>query len=66
MGEIMQMVREICTANAETIAMNDLLKRLQKKQTALGIEKEELKDVLNYYKKLQVVHVNDDEEVLFL
>lgn len=66
MGEIMQMVREICNATSETIAMNDLLKRLQKKQTALGIEKEELKDVLNYYKKLQVVHVNDDEEVLFL
>ena len=28
MGEIMQMVREICNANSETIAMNDLLKRL--------------------------------------
>mmetsp|Transcript_40568 Transcript_40568/g.53215 ORF Transcript_40568/g.53215 Transcript_40568/m.53215 type:complete len:85 (+) Transcript_40568:2024-2278(+) len=33
MGEIMRVVKDVCTANShEPIALNDLLKRLQKKQ----------------------------------
>ena len=67
MGEIMRLVREACTANnSEPIAMNDLLKKLQKKQQSMGVEKDELQEVLKYYKKLQVIHVNTDEEVFFV
>jgi len=30
------------------------------------VEKDELMSVLDYYKKLSVLHVNDEEEVFFI
>jgi hypothetical protein len=48
--------------------MGDILKRLSKGPVAatLKLKKEELADVLDYYKKLQVVYTDSDENVIFL
>ena len=46
--------------------MSDLVKRLNKKQTANGVEKDELREVLKYYANLSVVYINEDEQVMFL
>jgi len=46
----MKLVRETCVLNEMIpLALNDLLKKLQKKSSTLGVEKDELKSVLEYY-----------------
>ena len=53
MTEIMQNVREVLMANqGNPLAINEILKRIQKQHKLVHIEKDRLKETLNYYSKL--------------
>lgn len=68
-AEVMRAIRQICTINgdAEPITIHELYKRMQKQNSSLSnIEKDELKSILDYYHKLQVVYVSPDQEVMFI
>ena len=66
-AEVMRSVREICSAggNNEPVSIHEIYKRMQKKNV-LNIEKDELRTILEYYAKLQVVYVSPDQEVVFI
>jgi len=66
-SEVMRLVREICVgANGSPVALNEIYKRMQKRNASLSVDKEELKNIINYYSRLQVVYMNPDEEVCFI
>ena len=65
--ESMKLMREITTAlKNEPIAVADLYKRMLKRQPSLPLSREELDKILDYYKRLNVVYVDGDEQVIFL
>lgn len=67
MSSIINAVREVMnSSDASSLNVGDILKRLSKGPSALKLKKEELLDVLDYYKKLQVIYVDQDENVVFL
>ena len=47
--------------------LNAIVRNIQKSAfSSVRVDKEELVEVLNYYKKLQIVYVDQDENVVFL
>ena len=53
MTEIMHNVREVLSANeGGSLAMNEILKRIQKQHKLVHIDKDKLKETLDYYSKL--------------
>jgi C4-type Zn-finger protein len=66
MSEIIQVVREVMQGSANMNA-NEILKRLGKSHLqALKLSKEELMDALLYYKKLSIIYIDEEENVVFL
>ena len=55
----MQQVREICQTSNEMLSTNEIFKRMQKRQSVCQ-NKDELDTVLNYYKNLSVLYINED------
>lgn len=54
-------------ANAQSMNATEIVKKITKGvQAGLKINKEELMEVLDYYKKLQVIYVDGDENVIFI
>lgn len=68
MSIIINAVREaMSSANTQQMNVNEILKRMQKVSASqIKLKKEELMDALEYYKKLQVIYVDSDENVIFL
>ena len=65
-AEVMRRVKDIWEANQQSpISINELFKRLSQKHR-LNIQKEELKQIINYYQSLSVLYVNPDNEVMFV
>lgn len=61
MGQVMGAVREIVTTSGQrSISVLEILKRIKRVNSALIVEKEELEQILDYYKKMQVVYINPD------
>lgn len=55
------------SAGAEEMNVSEIIKRVQKTvHSQLKLKKDELMEVLDYYKKLQVVYVDPEENVIFL
>lgn len=47
--------------------ISDIIKKIQKSHlSAVKVNKEEMLEVLNHYKKLQIVYLDQDENVVFL
>ena len=56
-------------SNQQQMHIDDIMKRLQRTDPAKyskQFNKDNLLDVLNYYKKLSVIYVDNDDNVLFL
>ena len=56
-------------SNQQQMHIEDIMKRLQRTDPtkySKQFTKDNLLDVLNYYKKLSVIYVDNDENVLFL
>lgn len=57
-------------AAEQQMHVDDIMKRLQRtdpaKYSSKSFNKDNLLDVLNYYKKLSVIYVDNDDNVLFL
>ena len=69
MSTVMKLIRDqFKLTNESSIAMGDLVKRLNKKGSSLPrqIAKEDLAEILDYYKRMQVIHVDDEEQVMIL
>lgn len=67
MSSIINAVREVMsTQESHSMNVGDILKRLAKGANAMKLKKDELIDCLDYYKKLQVIYVDQDENVVFL
>jgi len=62
----MRHVKEIWEQHKEPISINELHKRIQKRNASVRVEREDLEEILNYYHKLSVVYVNNDKEVMFI
>jgi len=62
MNIVMKSIREICKTGTP-MYMNAILKNLNRKGSGIPkqLAKEDLSEILDYYKKLQVVHVDDEE-----
>jgi hypothetical protein len=54
------------TQDSPAMHINEILKKLQKGPLQLKLRKEELTDCLDHYKKLSVVYVDGEENVIFL
>ena len=66
-AEVMRHVKDICQQNNnEPISVNEIFKKLGKKASQVSIDKEHLKSIINYYSRLQVLYMNQDEEVVFV
>ena len=52
--------------NGQPLAIVELLKRIKKTNAVITVNKEEFTDILDYYKKLQVLYIDEDEHVMFL
>jgi DNA replication licensing factor MCM7 len=68
MSKIISAVREIVEKEKDQqFSAAEILKRLIKDGLGMkGLKKEELMDVLNYYKRLQVIYMDEHETVVFL
>ena len=62
----MNKVRAIVSACPSGITIRECLKRMEKQNDGFKTTHDFLVETLNYYKKLQVVHVDDDEVIMFL
>ncbi len=64
----MQAVRDIMTSqNVQQMNVSEIIKKAQKGiHSGLKLNKEELLQVLEYYKRLQVIYVDQDENVIFI
>lgn len=65
MSQIINAVREIMKKE-QGMNINEIMKKISKGVHLMRLKKEELTDVLEYYKKLQVIYVDPDENVFFL
>lgn len=66
MSDIIRTVRELMAGNSSMNA-NEILKRLSKSHLqSMKLSKEDLMDALNHYKKLSIIYVDEDENVVFL
>lgn len=68
MSSIINAVREVMQlASTQSMNVSEILKRMSKSHlSTLKLRKDELLDVLEHYKKLQVIYVDQDENVIFL
>ena len=48
------------------MSITEILKKISKGASHMKLQKADLMDVLEYYKKLQVVYVDPEENVIFL
>jgi len=46
--------------------VNEIMKKIKNTHVSIKVEKDELMDVFNHYKKLQVVYIDPDENIVFL
>ena len=65
MSQIISAVREVMH-DQQSMNISEILKKISKGAYQLRMKKEDLIDVLEHYKKLQVVYVDPDENVIFL
>lgn len=65
MSKVINAVREIMN-DGQPMNVNEIMKKLLKGAYSLKLKKEELTDVLDYYKKLNIIYVDGDENVIFL
>ena len=57
--DIMRHVREVLSGNnMNPLSVNEILKRMQKQQKLLNIDKAKLRETLDYYSNLHVVYVS--------
>ena len=68
MSDIIKAVREVMNAQGtQSMNVGEIIRKIQKSHlSAVRVEKDELMEVLNYYKKLQVVFLDSEENVIFL
>lgn len=68
MSQIIKTVRDVMEqAKKQSMNVNEIVKNIQKSNfSSVRVDKEELMDVLNHYKKLQIVYVDQDENLVFL
>ena len=67
MNQVMKQIR-YQAQSSQPLYIGDILKRLNRKGSGLAkqVVKEDLVSILDYYKRIQVLHVDDEEQVLFL
>jgi DNA replicative helicase MCM subunit Mcm2 (Cdc46/Mcm family) len=67
MSEVIKLVREAMSGGNQ-MKVGDILRAIGKNRMhSIGqLDREELLGVLNHYKKLQIIYIDDDENVLFL
>ena len=66
-AEVMRHVKDICqNNNNEPISVNEIFKKLSKHNAQNSVDKEQLKNIITYYSRLQVLYMNQDEEVVFV
>lgn len=66
MTEVIKAVREtIQEARQNSLKIGEIVKALQKKRM-ITTDREELLAVLTHYSKLQIIHLDQDENVIFL
>ena len=65
---IIKAVRDVMkTEKANMMNIGDILKKVQKGiYSTLNLDREKLTQVLDHYKNLQVVYIDNDQNVLFL
>ena len=69
MAQIINLVRDLIKQSAsQQMSINEIMKAAQKNRThAIGqLDRQELVDTVNYYKGLQVLFVDENENILFL
>ena len=67
MANVMRTVRAIINENQQkSLAINEIFKRMKKHRNESLTNVEELKEIMRYYGKLQVVFIDDDEQVSLL
>ena len=67
MSEIIRGVREVMQYNNQSsMNVNEIIKKIQKSHLAIRVTKDEMLEVLNHYKKLQIIYLDQDENVVFL
>ena len=67
MSDVIRVVRDAMGQNTQ-MKVGDILKAIAKNRMhSIGqIDRDELLACLNHYKKLQIIYIDDDENVLFL
>ena len=54
-------------ANLQSMNANEVLKRMSKGDlSSLKLTKDQLMEILEYYKKLQIIFVDNEENIIFL
>lgn len=67
MASVMRTVRAIINETQQSsLAMNEIFKRMKKHKNESLTNVEELKEIMTYYKKMNVVWIDDDEQVSLL
>ena len=65
MSQTINAIRDVMQSE-QSMNVSEIMKKLAKAAYQMKVTKEELKDVLAYYQKLQVIFVDNDENVIFL
>jgi hypothetical protein len=64
----MTLVKDVITAAGQpSMNLTEIMKRIAKgPHSSLKLRKEDLTDAIDYYKKLSVIYMDSDENVLFI
>jgi hypothetical protein len=67
MATVMRSVRAIINETQQSsLAMNEIFKRMKKHRTDNLRDVDQLKEIMRYYAKMQVVFIDEDEQVSLL
>ena len=67
MATVMRSVRAIINETQQSsLAMNEIFKRMKKHRTDNLRDVDQLKEIMRYYAKMQVVFIDDEEQVSLL
>ena len=67
MTHVITLIRDVMHDQKKTqMPISEILKQINKGPTIQKLKKEDIEDVLEYYKKLQVIFMDQDDNVVFL
>ena len=66
MSQIINVIRQLVMSSKKSVYVTDLLKKIKTDPRLVKITQTDVEEVITYYKKLQVINVDSNNQITFL